>query len=68
MRAIGDGIPELFESYVVQLVAIDGGGRIVGPDEARIAIQASDDPSGVIGFEDYPQGIIIDEGDELIFK
>ncbi len=68
MRAIGDGVPELFESYLVRLVAIDGGGRIGDPNEARIAIQASDDPSGVIGFEDYPQGIIIDEGDELVFK
>ena len=68
VRAIGDGIPELFESYVVRLVNAEGGGRIVDPREARIAIQASDDPSGVIGFDDYPGGIIIDEGNQLVFK
>ena len=38
------------------------------PSEARIAIQASDDPNGVVGFDSYPDGIIINEGDLLSFR
>ena len=68
MRAVDDGIPELFEAFLVNLVSIEGGGRIGDPSEARIAIQASDDPSGVVGFDSYPGGIIINEGDLLIFR
>lgn len=68
VRAIDDGIPELFESFVVNLVSTEGGGRIGDPREARIAIQASDDPSGIVGFDSYPNGIIISEGDLLIFR
>ena len=68
VRAINDGISEQFESFTVQLVSADRGGRIVDPREARIAIQASEDPNGVIGFDDYPEGIIIDEGDQLMFR
>ena len=45
IRAVADGIPELFESFIVSLVSTEGGGRIVDPSEARIAIQASDDPN-----------------------
>lgn len=68
IRAIDDGIPELFETFVVNLISTEGGGRIGEPREARIAIQASDDPSGIIGFDSYPNGIIINEGDVLIFR
>lgn len=53
---------------MVNLVSTEGGGRIGDPYEARIAIQASDDPSGVVGFDSYPDGIIINEGDLLTFR
>lgn len=43
----------------------EGGGRIIDPRDARIAIQSSDDPSGVVGFIEYPQGIIVNEGAEF---
>ena len=67
MRAIGDGLPELFEAFSVTLVSADGGGRIADPREARIAIQASDDPSGLIGFEETGS-IVISEGDQLMVR
>ena len=68
MQAIADGVPELFESFLVELVSADGGGRIVDPSEARIAIQASNNPNGVVGFDSYPDGIILNEGDLLTFR
>ena len=68
VRAVADGVPELFESFLVELVSTEGGGRIVEPSEARIAIQASNDPNGVVGFDSYPSGIIINEGDLLTFR
>ena len=68
VAAVTDGIPELFEAFAVRLVSADGGGRIVDPQESRIAIQSSDDPQGVVGFDSYPQGIIINEGDQLMVR
>ena len=68
VAAVTDGIPELFESFAVRLVSADDGGRIVDPQESRIAIQSSDDPQGVVGFDSYPQGIIINEGDQLMVR
>ena len=65
VRARDDGLPELFEAFVVRLTSADGGGRISDPREARIAIQSSNDPSGVVGFLFYPEAIIINEGEEL---
>ena len=63
-----DGIPELFETFVVTLLSTEGGGRIVDPSEARIAIQASNDPNGVVGFDSYPSGIVVNEGELLTFR
>lgn len=63
IRAVEDGIPEVLEPFVVLLVAIKGGGRIIDPRESRLAIQASDDPAGVLGLEQFPGGLLIDEGD-----
>ena len=68
VAAVTDGIPELFEAFAVRLVSADGGGRIVDPQESRIAIQSSNDPQGVVGFDSYPQGIIINEGDQLMVR
>ena len=68
MRAVNDGVPEVFEAFSVTLTSIEGGGRIVDPREARIAIQASNDPSGVVGFDQYPQGILLSEGEELVVR
>ena len=68
VTAIADAISELFEAFVVTLVSVDGGGRIVDPREARIAIRSSDDPQGVVAFDSYPQGIIINEGDQLMVR
>lgn len=65
---IDDGVPELFEAFAVNLVSTEGGGRIGDPREATLAIQASNDPSGIIGFDNYPDGIIINEGDLLSFR
>ena len=63
IEAVEDGIPEVLEAFGVLLVAIEGGGRIVDPRESRVAIQASDDPTGVLGLEQFPDGVVIDEGD-----
>lgn len=65
VRAIDDGIPESFEAFPLRLVAIDGGGRIVDPQESVIAIQASDDPTGVLGLQQFPDGLLVSEGDVL---
>ncbi len=65
VRAVNDGLPEQFEAFSVSLFRTEGGGRIVDPREARIAIQSSNDPSGVVGFTAYPQGIIANEGAEI---
>ena len=68
VRAIDDGIPELFEAFSLSILSTEGGGRIGEPHDARIAIQASNDPNGVISFDSYPDGIIINEGDLLSFR
>lgn len=65
VQAIGDGLPELQESFTLSLVAVEGAGRIVDPRVARIAIQSSDDPAGVLSLEDIPGGLTIDEGDTI---
>ena len=69
VRAIDDGIPEAFESFTVNLVSTNGGGRIADPSVSRIAIQESDDPSGLIQFDEYPpEGIIVSEGNQLVVR
>lgn len=60
-----DGIPESFEAYPVRLVSITGGGRIVDPLESVLAIQASDDPTGVLALEQFPAGVVVNEGEIL---
>ena len=65
IEAVADGIPEVQESFAIRLVNIEGAGRIVDPREARIAIQGSNDPAGVISLEQFPDGITIDEGDTV---
>ncbi len=64
VRAINDGLPEQFEAFSVSLIATQGGGRIVDPRQARIAIQSSNDPSGVVGLSNTDD-IIAVEGDEV---
>ena len=66
VRAVQDGIPEPFEAYPVRLISIVGGGRIVFPQESVIAIQASDDPAGVLGLQQFPGGITVNEGEVLV--
>ncbi len=66
VRAVQDGIPEPFEVFPVRLVSIIGGGRIVDPRESLLAIQASDDPAGVIGLQQFPDGVIVNEGEVLV--
>ena len=65
VRAVDDGIPELFEAFAISLRSIDGGGRITDPRESRIAIRSSNDPNGVISLQQFPQGLLVDEGTEL---
>lgn len=66
VRAMNDGIPELFEAFAVSLISADGGGRITDPRESRIAIRSSNDPNGVVGLQQFPQGLLVEEGDELV--
>lgn len=66
MRAVQDGIPESFEAYPIRLVSIMGGGRIVDPLESVIAIQASDDPTGILGLQQFPEGVTVNEGEILV--
>lgn len=66
MRAVDDGIPELFEAFAISLVSADGGGRITDPREARVAIRSSNDPNGVVSLQQFPDGILVEEGSELI--
>ena len=66
VQAIQDGIPESFEAYPIRLVSIIGGGRIVDPQESVIAIQASDDPTGVLGLQQFPDGLMVIEGGVLV--
>lgn len=66
IRAVQDGIPESFEAYPVRLVSIIGGGRIVDPQESVIAIQASDDPTGILGLQQFPEGVVVNEGEVLV--
>ena len=66
VRAVNDGIPELFEAFAVSLISADGGGRITDPRESRIAIRSSDDPNGVVGLQQFPRGLLVEEGDELV--
>ena len=65
VRAVDDGIPELFEAFAVSLTSADGGGRITDPREARIAIRSSNDPNGVVSLQQFPQGLLVNEGAEL---
>ena len=67
--ATEDGIPEVYESYTLFLLAASGDGRITSPKTASIAIPASDEPNGVIGFSSYPLNtIIVQEGDSFIVR
>lgn len=47
-------------------MSVIGGGRIVDPLESIIAVQASDDPTGVLSLEQAPQGMVVNEGDVLV--
>lgn len=63
---MNDGIPELFEAFAVSLISADGGGRITDPRQSRIAIRSSNDPNGVVALQQFPQGLLVEEGDELV--
>ena len=65
VTAVDDGLPEVFEAFAVSLVSTSGGGRITDPRESRIAIRSSNDPNGVISLEQFAEGILVEEGDEL---
>ena len=66
VSAVQDGIPETCEVYPVRLVSIVGGGRIVDPRESLLAIQASDDPAGILGLQQFPDGVVVNEGEVLV--
>ena len=66
VTAVPDGLPEIFEVFPVRLVSIVGGGRIVDPRESLLAIQASDDPAGVLGLQQFPDGVVVNEGEVLV--
>lgn len=66
ITAVQDGIPESFEAFPVRLVSVLGGGRLVDPLESIIAVQASDDPAGVLALEQAPEGVVVNEGGVLV--
>lgn len=61
-----DGIPESFEAFPIRLVSIVGGGRIVDPQESVLAIQASDDPTGVLALQQFSEAVVVNEGEVLV--
>ena len=66
ITAVQDGMPESFEAFPVELVAVMGGGRLVDPRQSIIAIQASDDPTGILALRQVPSGLVVNEGEELV--
>ena len=60
-----DGLPEPFEAFPVRLVAVTGGGRLVDPREAIVALRASDDPAGVLALQPT-QTTVVNEGEVLV--
>ena len=65
IRALGDNVAEGFETFAITLVSASNGGRVFGTTQANIGIPTSDDPSGVVQFRSYPEGIVVMEGDLL---
>lgn len=65
IRALGDNVAEGFETFTITLVSASNGGRVFGTTQANIGIPTSDDPSGVVQFRSYPEGIVVMEGDLL---
>ena len=66
--ALGDGVAESFETFTVTLMSATNGGRVFGTSQANIGILASDDPSGLIAFDSYPDGIVASEGDQIVVR
>ncbi|XP_077988560.1 adhesion G-protein coupled receptor V1-like [Glandiceps talaboti] len=67
LKTRDDDIPELKQSYKVQLVSITGGASIditPGANEALITVVASDNPHGVFEFE--TQEVLVSEDDRQI--
>ncbi|XP_014844179.1 PREDICTED: G-protein coupled receptor 98 isoform X1 [Poecilia mexicana] len=57
-----DAVPELEEIYIVQLVAVDGGGTLdANPDLIRtqIRVPANDDPHGVFSLDSGQQAVVV---------
>ena len=50
----------------MRLISILGGGRLVDPQQSQIAIQASDDPTGVLALQQFPEGVLVNEGEVLV--
>ena len=65
IHALGDNVAEGFETFTITLVSASNGGRVFGTTQANIGIPTSDDPSGVVQFRSYPEGIVVMEGDLL---
>lgn len=68
VTAVQDGLPESFEAFPVRLVSVSGGGRLVDPRESIIAVQASDDPAGVLALEQSATPIMVSEGEVLLVE
>ena len=66
IQVVEDGLPEGFEAFPVRLISILGGGRLVDPQQSQIAIQASDDPTGVLALQQFPEGVLVNEGEVLV--
>lgn len=49
LRIIDDTLPELAESFMVQLDQVTGGGVLGSVISTTVVIQPSDDPSGAFG-------------------
>lgn len=64
---LDDDIPELSESFIVNLLSVEGGARFQASTNLEVQIDDSDDPFGRIGFVQERQTITISEpGDESL--
>ena len=50
-----DAIPEVNETFAVQLIVSTGSGTVVSPSLAYLTILANDDAFGIIGFNEVRQ-------------
>uniref|UniRef100_A0A3B5LER5 Adhesion G-protein coupled receptor V1 n=1 Tax=Xiphophorus couchianus TaxID=32473 RepID=A0A3B5LER5_9TELE len=66
-----DTVPELEELYIIQLVAVDGGGTLdANPNLIRtqIRVPANDDPHGVFSLDSQQQAVVVAGSGSLLTR